>query len=77
MERAREKILTKHISAVVSQLDYDFLKSQANQNNMSMGDMIRLCIHEKYGHILSELENKRNEEQQERKQSLFYIHGTD
>lgn len=46
MEQARSKVFTKHISAVVSPDDYDYLKKTSESYSISLGDFIRGIIKE-------------------------------
>lgn len=44
MQQARAKVFTKHISAVVSPEDYEFLKKASEDYEISLGDVLRGII---------------------------------
>lgn len=67
MEQARAKNFTKHISAVVSTEDYEFLKRTSDNYELSLGDVIRGLIKISK----SEVEVKLREERKNKQPRLF------
>lgn len=63
MEQARAKNFTKHISAVVSPEDYDFLKRTCENYKLSLGDVIRGIIKNNKEQVLEKMREEKRQKQ--------------
>lgn len=46
VKHTREKVLTKQMLVLTTPQDHDFIRNLAEQNNVSMGDVIRNLIND-------------------------------